>query len=536
MVFFSILLLLFLLKLIQAQSLCNFTSKDQNPNIVSTAFKSGMLSNGDLIVSGYRLVNGVPEIVVDRFNSQTCLLNATYTFPYFSPPPAAAPMQLLVSDDDFIGIRYFNTNVPGTNYFIILDSNLNQQSLLTINNSVFNRLMTFTKDDAVLLTLLYSAPSFGEKLKIRKVLRSNLSTTVWNSVIKFPSAEIRIVSDIKSDSSGNIYATGVIETNNNEMKLFVLKLNDLGHTEWIRTYKLMNNDWHDWMYAKLLIDKQQRIIIGAKSTDDSLYFLNLYCLAHDGTLLWKKKKAMDTIPSNVVWIDSDSLCNVYAVSRITGIHDYTSTYVCKLDANGNYQWKKTIPNFRVHSMKVNSAGSVYLAGDKYFTSLNVPLYKPHFKLLDTGGNETNHENEHYTFDTTLYQSGYSRYNDITITNTGDAYLVGERHNQKFSGHWRDFYFIDFFDSGNNITKVPYKLSEQSISVFPNPSPDAIFSVDLINSVSAYLIVYDCKGRIVYQNKAFDGRSLNLSYLSEGIYMLKLSTIDSTFTQRLVIIK
>lgn len=191
--------------LLYAQSVCVHSFKDNSSNIKSTAFKSVVLSNGDLVAAGYRKVNGYPKIVVDRYSFATCSIVATYTLPYYSGPPATAPMQLLVNNNDFIGIRYFDTNAPGFNHFIVLDSNLNLVSTLVLGNSVTNRLMAFTSDGGVVLTLLTSAPSYGEQLKVRRVLANDLNNTVWNTIVNFPNAGVRMISDIKTDSINGLY-------------------------------------------------------------------------------------------------------------------------------------------------------------------------------------------------------------------------------------------------------------------------------------------------------------------------------------------
>jgi hypothetical protein len=94
--------------------------------------------------------------------------------------------------------------------------------------------------------------------------------------------------------------------------------------------------------------------------------------------------------------------------------------------------------------------------------------------------------------------------------------------------------------GVNVATVD---ANQSVSVFPNPSNNGIFTVQtqFSNSDAALnvMTVYDLGGRVVYTQQAgsFSGATqLDLSFLQNGLYLLEYSNGFSTATAKISIVK
>ncbi|MBL7926136.1 MAG: T9SS type A sorting domain-containing protein [Bacteroidia bacterium] len=504
--------------LLYAQSVCMHNFKENRNTIQAKAFKSVVLGNDDLVSTGFRVVNGVNSIVADRYDAATCSLASTFIFPYYSGPPATAEMQVIVSNDNKVGIRYFDTNWPGYNYFFVLDSMLNQISSLVLGNSVTNRLIAFANDGDVILTQLSSAPSFGETLIVNKLDQANLVLSDWSTAIYFPGSQIRMVSDIKVDSSNNTYLTGCTEKSGVGLRLFVLKLNAAGQKEWVNQYIHPNLDWNDWLFTKLVVNDEQNVITASRSINNNANKLNLYCHAADGTLLWSKQENIDTL-SNKVWLGTDGLNNVYTATHLIGVQNYPSTIVFKYDKNGNKLWQRTLSNFRASSMKVANNGFLYLAGDHYFTQTLTPGYRSRFLQLDANGNTIGKENQIHNYNTSTVDSSYSKYNDVVIKSNGNAYLVGERRDYKPIGT-TDYYVVDSYEKNMlPILKQQLPASDFTVSIMPNPASNFI---SIETALTNYrFTIFDLSGLVKMQGHPLN-QTINIETLTPGMYFVRLA--------------
>ncbi|HLG35931.1 MAG TPA: T9SS type A sorting domain-containing protein [Bacteroidia bacterium] len=80
---------------------------------------------------------------------------------------------------------------------------------------------------------------------------------------------------------------------------------------------------------------------------------------------------------------------------------------------------------------------------------------------------------------------------------------------------------------------------QDISIFPNPSTDGIFSIDLSSSHlnNFFIDVYDIMGNKLYETSATalsNTHHLYLDKFSSGIYILRLVSNSATYMQKLII--
>jgi hypothetical protein len=94
-------------------------------------------------------------------------------------------------------------------------------------------------------------------------------------------------------------------------------------------------------------------------------------------------------------------------------------------------------------------------------------------------------------------------------------------------------------AGPNCTtlSVGSILSKEILTIYPNPT-SGIITLNMESLVSSNLTVqvYDLNGRMVY-NEALSGfsgeKSLNLSHLMSGVYLVKVNTDTSQYSVKLM---
>jgi hypothetical protein len=82
-------------------------------------------------------------------------------------------------------------------------------------------------------------------------------------------------------------------------------------------------------------------------------------------------------------------------------------------------------------------------------------------------------------------------------------------------------------STSSVAEEPY------FKVFPNPTSDAV-QISIPNDLRASLTIFDLTGRIVRQHQLRGRESIDISSLSEGIYLFNLRSESITSTKRVVV--
>jgi len=77
--------------------------------------------------------------------------------------------------------------------------------------------------------------------------------------------------------------------------------------------------------------------------------------------------------------------------------------------------------------------------------------------------------------------------------------------------------------------------ESNISVFPNPTT-GIVNIISQNTKIESISVFDISGKILQNNTAFTGNTLDLSWLSNGVYFIKIKTLSEQTTHKVIIQK
>ena len=86
------------------------------------------------------------------------------------------------------------------------------------------------------------------------------------------------------------------------------------------------------------------------------------------------------------------------------------------------------------------------------------------------------------------------------------------------------------EHSNNIPNL-----SSSISVFPNPTT-GIVNIIAENTKIENISVFDISGKVLENNTSFAGTTLDLSWLSNGIYFIKIKTLSEQTTHKVIIQK
>lgn len=132
-----------------------------------------------------------------------------------------------------------------------------------------------------------------------------------------------------------------------------------------------------------------------------------------------------------------------------------------------------------------------------------------------------------------------------ITGTSGTMVFDNTYDE--GNYWAGLFCCDGYDllastnfsvvEGSSTSTNPVDAQENKLTVFPNPSSGQITLLSRGNSSIEYIEVYNVTGNLMYQREFFDSdiqRSINLSSLDTGIYILKAKSESHTFTTRIIL--
>jgi len=161
----------------------------------------------------------------------------------------------------------------------------------------------------------------------------------------------------------------------------------------------------------------------------------------------------------------------------SNIPDISSSYILKTDSCGKPLW---IKNFRYDS---------------------TDYIRPYFITE--------------TYDDHYFMVGTNNMQRLTLVKTND-----ENSNQN----------VEFKD----ITNINDISIRNPFTTYPNPAQDYV-NIELDEIQSAHLNIYDLSGKIVFDYLLSDNKKqIKLTGLNNGVYIIKLSTKDKIFTNKLII--
>ena len=105
---------------------------------------------------------------------------------------------------------------------------------------------------------------------------------------------------------------------------------------------------------------------------------------------------------------------------------------------------------------------------------------------------------------------------------GNVYIADENDNRI-----RKIYNVTGI---NNLT-----ANDKLINIFPNPSSDK-FYIETNSTEEKNLQVLDLNGKLILQQTIFSKVEIDLSFVTEGVYILSIKSKESTTTKKLVVVK
>ena len=265
--------------------------------------------------------------------------------------------------------------------------------------------------------------------------------------------------------------------------------------------------------------------MGIRSTDGKIQTRNGVVIA-SGPMF-------DYSDSNIVSI-AGAQTNIDSNSR-------KPAFVLKMDTAGNGIWLKeairTYYDVDVMGVAIKSNGDIALTTHNgYYVeedSLSGLTYRsPVYLTLD--GNNGNVLDYCYP-----KQPGNGTYLSRSITLVDDTILATGSFDRQINGHRRIF----IAKVGLNTVGIKeYDLAPQSVVLYPNPTNDGRFTLDISNTEGVefnQLTVYNVNGQLIHSQKMerktnFNKIELQLNNLSKGIYFLSLQHSKGRITKKLIV--
>ena len=131
--------------------------------------------------------------------------------------------------------------------------------------------------------------------------------------------------------------------------------------------------------------------------------------------------------------------------------------------------------------------------------------------------------------------------------TGTSGTIAFPNDYEVGNYWAGLFCCDGYDllastsfsviEGSAVSTQPVDALAGKLTVFPNPSKGQITLISKGNSAIRDVEVYNITGNVMYKKEFFDSstqRTLDISSLGTGIYILKATSESFTFTTRIVL--
>jgi mannan endo-1,4-beta-mannosidase len=223
-------------------------------------------------------------------------------------------------------------------------------------------------------------------------------------------------------------------------------------------------------------------------------------------------------------------------------HDFFTNYAVTLQNDDPLH--KLI--FSIHAYWENISDATMLSRFQAINAINVPIVFG--EIAKSLANATPTINYQYLMQLcTTYNKGFIAW-WWGFTNPGSNNVLSMTPTGLYSG-LTDFGSVIAVTDQNSIQNTavrPYKLVngvcsalanqdfefKNNIKLFPNPAKDFLTIQSKINIEN--IDIYDTNGRLLYQLKQnTENISLNLDFLATGIYSIKISNQENSFTQKFI---
>lgn len=417
----------------------------------------------------------------------------------------------------------------------------------------------------------------GLVMKISKSTGKMMWVKSWESADYSKANAARMT----TDTEGNTYAAGYYRNTFNidgdnfpysfasGDAMFLLKLNPQGEMVWTQHFE--GKEAGSWALIKSMQANENGLYLGFDYHKP--YVLNSEPLSYEGDYYWnciaKINKNTGVVEKHFSYgsptggqgitqlkLDTDKNIIVsgfftsdsnYKIGNIAlNGYGYDDGYVAKLNANLDVVWAKQIGSTSVdRAFNVNVLHNNIIIGGGFHNSadlmynneivvenhtpsslsmfvLNIDSDGAFKKVYALHGEDENSTLSNNTVavleDGTMY-SGGTFMGGVQFSD--EIYLNSSEHNTGFFMKWEDkFLAVD------NPTQLA------TLSIYPNPVADALH-IRSTNSEKVDINIFDATGRQVYQNKVNAPSQLNLSFLSSGIYMVRIVSGKTAKTFKII---
>jgi uncharacterized protein len=134
----------------------------------------------------------------------------------------------------------------------------------------------------------------------------------------------------------------------------------------------------------------------------------------------------------------------------------------------------------------------------------------------------------------ITSSNYPRF-DNNLNNGGQMYVTGD----SLIATNRVYHQVSHASYVEFLTDSPTYLhtrSDNDLEIFPNPAPKDGQVIITLNEIIKSIKIYDSNGKLIYtDNNVCNNKSvINTSNLSQGLYLIKVSSVSGVYTKKLVV--
>jgi len=295
-----------------------------------------------------------------------------------------------------------------------------------------------------------------------------------------------------------------------------------GWKDMTQTVKITADDEEagDYFGFDVAVD-ENTVVIGAKNNHGRIGAVYVFEKPETGEWSSITQKAKftpsDASINNYLGTSVDISNNVIVAGSGTS---NSNTYVYEKPESG---WTDTTETAKLtpsnSSLEVNSvsiSGDVILAGQQYLNSRTGAVYL----FQKTGSSWTDMYPETVKI-TASDEKAESRFG-ACVAIQGDKILIGASGTDDYTLDNGSFYFFKY----QNPTFIKDNLTEDNISVYPNPANNYL-KIDIANNDVSGIDIYNITGqKVLSQNKTGNSGTVNISSLPKGSYLLKIKTTDN----------
>lgn len=427
-------------------------------------------------------------------------------------------------------------------------------------DTMYNPTIAYSRFDCILPTdddnflLLGVKEANIGNLDVWLVKMDPYGTILWEHT--YGGSEINGASIIEKINDGNYIISSSKETTNGS-DIYILKVDGNGAVIWEKI--IDNTPLYESVNCQSLVNGDF-ILTGYQQFANNKYQAWISRIDQDGNLLWDNFFEKSTVPSGVnaffkaLELNNGNLIVIGQVSHINEAFNPKGTIYC-FSAQGDSLWSRYLKirnndNY-LTDLKLLDNGDYLMCGyvfqdapdnteDGWIMRTNCLGYFEHpidsLVFTDNG--------------TQLEVLNLSSYFEYTIIDWGDGSedtlydgnLTSNTHSYLIPGNYTvtttTVACNDTIQNTQNYIAHPTNLTEQFLSIFPNPT-NGNFQVWLQSENLYKLSVLDASGRLVFEQSNIllnTGYNIDLTHLDSAIYIVNVQSEEESYTERILIKK